>query len=353
MPTEERTSMRVFVTGGCGLLGSHTCEYYASRGSEVVSFDNLTDYELLRTGYDRSLARKHIIDLLRRIGVTIIKGDVGNYEELLSAAKGSDYLIHTAAQPAMTISIENPELDFSTNVTGTLNVLKVARRLDIPVVSCSTIHVYGNKINSTLSENETRYVSDPAEIDELRPVLQGTVTPLHASKRAGELYAQAFIDTYGLPAAVFRLTGMYGPRQFGGEDHGWVANFAIRTILGKPIRVFGSGKQVRDIVYVSDVAEAFDAFRQRMSSGIYNIGGGKRFTVSLLECLDLIEKVTKLKPLISFAPERLGDLRYFACNTSKAREQLGWTARIPPQDGIAKLASWVEANKRLFSNDSN
>jgi CDP-paratose 2-epimerase len=183
--------------------------------------------------------------------------------------------------------------------------------------------------------------------------LQGTVTPLHASKRAGELYVQAFIDTYGLTAAVFRLTGMYGPRQFGGEDHGWVANFAIRTILGKPITVFGTGKQVRDIVYVTDVAEAFDAFQRRKISGTYNIGGGKRYTVSLLECLELIGQVTKLKPMITFAPERLGDLRYFACNTSKAKEKLGWIARTAPQDGIAKLASWVETNKNLFSNATN
>jgi CDP-paratose 2-epimerase len=141
---------------------------------------------------------------------------------------------------------------------------------------------------------------------------------------------------------------MYGPRQFGGEDHGWVANFIIRTILGKPITVFGTGKQVRDIVYVSDVVEAFKAFQGRLIPGIYNIGGGKAFTVSLLECLDLIESVTNRKPMITLGPERLGDLRYFACNISKAKEHLGWVPRVPPRDGIAKVASWVEANRGLF-----
>jgi CDP-paratose 2-epimerase len=342
--------MRVLVTGGCGLLGSHTCEYFANRGDEVVAFDNLTDYELLRTGYDRKSARRHIVDLLGRIGATIVRGDIRDYDELFAAAKGSDYVVHTAAQPAMTISIENPDLDFSTNVIGTLNVLKVARSLNIPVVSCSSIHVYGNNINNTLTETEKRYVSDPAEIDELRPVMQGTVTPLHASKRSGELYTQAFIDSYGLRAAVFRLTGMYGPRQFGGEDHGWVANFTIRTILSRPITVFGTGKQVRDIVYVSDVAEAFNAFYKRGKPGIYNIGGGRKFSVSLLECLDLIRETTKRKPTVTFAPERLGDLRYFACDISKARELLGWTPRIPPVEGIGRLATWVETNKDLFAN---
>ncbi|HEV2119146.1 MAG TPA: NAD-dependent epimerase/dehydratase family protein [Candidatus Bathyarchaeia archaeon] len=342
--------MRVLVTGGCGLLGSHTCEYFANKGDEVVAFDNLTEYELLRTGYDRNSARRHIVDLLNKVGATIIRGDIRNYEELSAAAKGSDYVVHTAAQPAMTISIENPDLDFSTNVVGTLNVLKVAKSLSIPVVSCSSIHVYGNKINNTLKETEKRYVSDPPEIDEQRPVMQGTVTPLHASKRSGELYCQAFIDSYGLRAAVFRLTGMYGPRQFGGEDHGWVANFTIRTILNKPITVFGTGKQVRDIVYVSDVAEAFYAFYKRGKPGIYNIGGGKKFSVSLLECLDLIQKTTKRKPKVTFGPERLGDLRYFACDISKATELLGWTPRISPVEGIEKLAAWVETNKTLFAN---
>jgi CDP-paratose 2-epimerase len=135
---------------------------------------------------------------------------------------------------------------------------------------------------------------------------------------------------------------------FGGEDHGWVANFTIRTILSRPITIFGTGKQVRDIVYVSDVAEAFNAFYKRGKPGIYNIGGGRKFSVSLLECLDLIAETTKRKPTVTFAPERLGDLRYFACDISKARDVLGWTPRVPPVEGIKKLATWVVTNQSLF-----
>jgi len=244
--------MKVLVTGGCGFLGSHVCEYYAKKGDEVIAFDNMTKYELMRTGYATEAARNYNWNLLKGLGVKLIKGDVRDYEHLLEVAKGCDFIIHTAAQPAMTISWEDPELDFSTNVRGTFNVLKVAREYKIPIVSCATIHVYGNKINEELKEGKTRYLREPPEIDEQHPVMEGVLTPLHVSKRAAELYVQTFIDTYKLKAASFRLTGLYGPNQFGGEDHGWVANFAIRAVLGKPINIYGSGKQVRDILYAKD-----------------------------------------------------------------------------------------------------
>jgi CDP-paratose 2-epimerase len=264
------------------------------------------------------------------------------------AADGCGYIVHTAAQPAMTISIESPDIDFSTNVLGTVNVLEAARKFDVPVVYCSTIHVYGSKINETLKESESRYVRDPPTINEQHPILQGTLTPLHASKRSAEIYVQTYIDTYGLEAAVFRLTGLYGPRQFGGEDHGWVANFTIRTILRKPITIFGTGKQVRDILYASDAAEAFDAFYEARKSGIYNIGGGIECAISLIECLQLIEKITGKKPQVQYESTRLGDLWYFVCDISKAKDLLRWAPKVRPQEGVANLAGWVEENKNIF-----
>jgi CDP-paratose 2-epimerase len=340
--------LKVLVTGGCGFLGSYVCEYYANKKAKVVSFDSLTKYELARTGYATEAARSYNWDFLKGLGAGLVKGDIRNLDELLKAADGCDYIIHTAAQPAMTISIESPGLDFSTNVLGTFNVLETARKFDIPVVYCSTIHVYGNKINETLKGEETRYIRDQPTIDEQHSILQGTLTPLHASKRSAEIYVQTYIDTYGLEAAVFRLTGLYGPRQFGGEDHGWVANFTIRTILGKPITIFGTGKQVRDILYASDVAEAFEAFYKARKSGIYNIGGGIECAISLNECLQLIEKITGKKPRVQYEPTRLGDLWYFVCNISKAKESLRWAPKVRPQEGVAKLAGWVEENRNIF-----
>ena len=139
----------------------------------------------------------------------MVKADIRNYEALADHASGVDFIVHTAAQPAVTISIESPDLDLASNVTGTFNVLQSARVHRVPVVSCATIHVYGNRINETLREGATRYLREPAEIDESHPVMEGVLTPLHASKRSAELYVQTFIDTYGVKAASYRLTGLY------------------------------------------------------------------------------------------------------------------------------------------------
>lgn len=340
--------MKVLVTGGCGFLGSHTCEYYAKQGAEVIAFDNLTKYELKRIDYISEEARDYNWNLLKSLGVKMVKGDVRDYDQLLEAAKGCDFIIHTAAQPAMTISWEDPELDFSTNVRGTFNVLKVAKEYKIPVVSCATIHVYGNELNKDLKEEDKRYILNPPEIDENYPIMRGTLTPLHASKRAAELYVQTFVDTYGLEAASFRFTGMYGPNQFGGEDHGWVANFAIRAVLGLPINIYGTGKQVRDILYAKDAVLAFDAFYKTRKSGIYNIGGASKTAISLLDCIDILKEILGKDLNVNFCPDRMGDLRYFICNTEKAKNNLNWQAEVGPKEGITKLVNWIKENEKLF-----
>jgi len=340
--------MQVLVTGGCGFLGSHVCEYFKKNGDDPIAFDNLTKHELMRTGYRVRDARMHNFNFLKKIGTKIIEGDIRKKDELLRAAKGCDFIIHTAAQPAMTISIEQPEFDLMTNVVGTFNVLEVARKYDIPIVSSSTIHVYGNEINKSLREGKTRYIRNPVAISENHPIMSGELTPLHASKRAAELYVQTYVDTYGLKGATYRFTGMYGPRQFGGEDHGWVANFVIRTILGLPITVFGSGKQVRDILYASDAASSFEAFYENQAPGIYNIGGGPERMISLIECLELIKKITGLKQKISFKKVRPGDLWYFVCDITKAKKKLKWKPKVSNEDGVKKLIDWVVRNRKLF-----
>jgi CDP-paratose 2-epimerase len=339
----------VLVTGGCGFLGSHVCEFYRDRGDEVVCFDNMTKYELARTNYKVEEGRSHNWSFLENLGVRMVRNDVRDYAALREAAEGCDFIVHTAAQPAVTISVENPDLDLSTNVVGTFNVLRTARELDVPVASCATIHVYGNEINDTLTEAATRYERSPVEIDETHPVMEGTLTPLHASKRAAELYLQVFIDTYGVKAASYRLTGLYGPRQFGGEDHGWVANFAIRAALGWDLNIYGTGKQVRDILYARDAAAAFHAFYENPRPGVYNVGGGSPFAISLLECVDLIGEITGTTPKVNMGPERHGDLRYFVCDTTKARETLGWRPAVAPREGVSRLISWIRENRHIFA----
>ena len=340
--------MRVLVTGGCGFLGSHICEMYRKKGDEVVCIDNMTKYEFSRSPYNVELARTHNWNFLKGIGVELHKEDIRNKESLFKVAKGCDFIAHTAAQPAMTIALEDPELDFSTNVMGTYNVLECARKYDIPMASCSTIHVYGNRINQHLKEAETRFERTPPTIPETDPVLNGDITPLHASKRSAEIYVECFIDTYGLKAANFRLTGMYGPRQIGSEDHGWVANFAIKTVMQTPIKVYGTDKQVRDILYATDAAEAFDAFYKAQKPGTYNIGGGMKNTISLKEALDLMHNITRKKQDISFGPARKGDLWYFVCDIAKAKSALNWEPKVSNEEGIRRLVEWIEHNTEMF-----
>jgi len=342
--------MKVLVTGGCGFIGSWVCEYYAKKGNKVVSYDNMTKHELMRTGYNVEATRNHNWNYLKELGVKLIIADVRNKEEFFEYTKECDFIVHTAAQPAMTIAIENPELDLTTNVVGTVNVLEAARRFKLPIVSCATIHVYGNRINNELRAGEKRFLRKPTAINEAYPTLTGTITPLHASKASADIYVRTYIDTYKVKAASFRLTGLYGPRQFGGEDHGWVANFCIRAILDLPITIYGTGKQVRDILYAEDLISAFDAFYRNQKPGIYNIGGGKENMISLLESIEIISKILNKKIKVQFGAERMGDLKYFVCDIKKAKKDLSWRPKIRPQEGISRLIEWIEANPYLFKS---
>lgn len=342
---------RVVVTGGTGFLGSHICERFKKRGWNVTAYDNMTKFELGRTGYNTVACRDYNYNFLKDLGVEIVCGDIRD-KDLLWSTIGTDcnFIAHTAAQPAITISTEDPDLDFTTNVVGTLNLLELCRLTGIPMVSCSTIHVYGNThINSALKEGPTRYLHVPSEMPESWPIAVGDLTPLHASKIAADTYIRAYIHTYGIKAATFRLTGLYGPRQFGGEDHGWMANFAIRTITGKPIVIYGTGKQVRDVLFATDAAWAFECWYYNQKPGVYNIGGGRDHTISLLECTYILENLTGIQPTIEFKPDRIGDLRYFCCDITKARERLGWNPIFNPKMGLYALTEWIKENKELFN----
>jgi CDP-paratose 2-epimerase len=338
--------MKVLVTGGAGFLGSHVCQLFLTRGWKVEAFDNMSKFELMRTGYNVEKARDYNSNLLKKLDIQLQIADVRNYDTLLECATHCDYIIHTAAQPAMTIALEDPKFDFDNNALGALNVLEVGRKLDIPVALCSTIHVYGNGDNISLQQllNTKKYY---AESD---PVLTGRITPLHVSKHIDELYGRAYMESYNSKVAVFRLTGFYGPRQLGGEDHGWVANFAIRTVLDLPIKIFGTDKQVRDILYVTDVAQAFFKWYENgQPSGLYNICGGQECVTSLGNCLKILSDITDKKQDISLEPSRLGDLWYFVGDYSKAERAFKWQPNIMPRDGIQSLVEWIEKNKGLFS----
>lgn len=355
---------KVLVTGGCGFLGTHICQLFKERGWDVIAYDNLAKHEFARNPYMKPEARNSNKNFLEDIGVKVVVEDIRNKETLIKWCEGVNYICHTAAQPTMTMSWEDPELDFSTNARGTFNVLEAARKYDIPIAFCNSIHCYGpDKINSELKEQQNschscgtlfnRYVRNPVTINENEPLLQGVVTPLHASKSSAEIYIRCYIDTFKIKAASFRLTGIYGPYQFGGEDHGWVANFAIRNVLDMPLTIFGTGKQLRDILYATDVAEAFWAFYQTQKPGIYNIGGGEKTMISLLECIKMIDEITGKKSDIKFGEDRFGDLRYYVSDISKAKKELGWEPKVLPKEGVKKLIGWIKNNENLFIKGLN
>lgn len=344
--------MKILVTGGAGFLGSHVCELFKEKGWDVIAYDNLTKFEFSRAGF-KSEIRDYNLKFLESIGVPTIVADIRDVKMLRKAAHHCDLIAHCAAQPAMTIAIESPQLDFDVNVQGFINVLETARYWESAVINCSTIHVYGNGLNAQLKEGKTRFERDydlhGGAVTETEEMLTGALSPLHASKRTAELYVQAYIDTYHLPAANFRLTGIYGPRQFGGEDHGWVANFAIKTLLDQSLKVFGTDKQVRDILYVKDAARAFLTWVENgQLPGTYNIGGGEATATSILELLNLLEELTGKRSEVTMLPTRHGDLWWFVSDYSKACESFRWLPNVLPVMGIPQLTRWIERERSLF-----
>jgi len=344
---------KLLVTGGCGFLGSQVCEFFKKRGWSVWAYDNMSKFETSRIQFgNQDLIREYNYDYLRSINVPVMVGDICDVNDLAVAAKDSNYIINCAAQPAMTLSAENPVLDFETNARGTLNLLEEARKQQIPFATCSTIHVYGTGINDTLRETDDFYIRQNGyrrEIVEDDEVLTGQLTPLHASKFTSELYVRTYGDTYGAHAVAFRLTGIYGPHQFGSEDHGWVSLLAIKTMMGLPIQLIGTGRQVRDILYINDAVEAFwKWYNSPQPSGVFNICGGMANFTSVLQCLDMLRDIYGVKQTITSGGSREGDLLYFVGSYAKAHNAFGWFPTTRPEDGLEELVKWLKQNKTLF-----
>ena len=341
------------MTGGAGFVGSHVAEYYAKKGEEVIVFDNLSRAELL--GYEKSNAMYNW-NYLKGYKIELVKGDIRDFEKLKDAAKNADAIIHTAAQTAVTTSLRNPRTDFEINAVGTFNVLEAARLSENNpcVIYCSTNKVYGNNVNKiAVIEKEKRYEFADERykngIPEDFPTDLCEHTPYGCSKFAGDVYVQDYAHTYGLKTGVFRMSCIYGERQFGVEDQGWVAWFAIATLLDKPITIYGDGKQVRDILYVDDLIRAYDLFiRSNLKHGVFNIGGGTENTISLLELLDLLEELTSRRTKISYADWRPSDQKVYISDVKKAKEKLKWRPSISPKEGVSRLVEWVKENKDLF-----
>jgi CDP-paratose 2-epimerase len=329
------------ITGGAGFIATNVADRLLREGWRVRLFDNLS-----RAGVERNV---EWLEGLYGDRVSLITGDVRNAGQVQQAVTGVDRVFHFAAQVAVTTSLVDPLLDFEVNARGTLNVLEAIRALPVApsLLFTSTNKVYGHLDDLHLQAAATRYEPSDAKvarhgISERRPL--DFHSPYGCSKGAAEQYVLDYARTFGLPAAVFRMSCIYGPHQFGTEDQGWVAHFLICALQGQPLTLYGDGLQVRDILFVEDLVDAMVLAHDRidqLSGHAFNIGGGCSRTISLLELIDLIAMTLGRRPRHRFEPWRTADQRYYVSDTTRFQRATGWSPRVSICEGLERLSAWL------------
>lgn len=336
----------VLITGGAGFIGSHLAAHYLERGWHVRVLDNLS-----RVGVVRNLEWLHAMS---GGALDVLVEDVRSKAAVEKAVDGADLICHLAAQVAVTHSVSDPRSDFEINVGGTLNVLEAARRSPKrPVlIYTSTNKVYGALEDIAVVPAGRRWAAEGQELGIAEDRGLDFHSPYGCSKGAADQYVRDYARLYGLRTVVFRMSCIYGTRQFGTEDQGWVVHFIISAALGRPIMIYGDGRQVRDILYVSDLIQAFDlawSCIERTAGRIYNIGGGAVRTISLLELLDWLERRTGRPLAVTYQAARPGDQPYYVSCLDKAARDFGWRPAVSVEEGLDRLVHWVENNCALFT----
>ena len=332
----------ILITGGAGFIGCNLADRLACEGHRILVFDALS-----RAGVERNL------DWLRQRHGARIDSMIADTRDEDMVARGvadAKAVFHMAAQVAVTTSLADPREDFDINVRGTLHVLDAVRlrHAPIPVIFASTNKVYGDLGDLPLTVGDGRY-QPPAVIaargmDESRSL--DFHTPYGCSKGAADQYVLDYGRSYGFPTAVFRMSCIYGRRQMGTEDQGWVAHFLIQALAGKPITLYGDGRQVRDVLDVDDAVSAYVAALDRIdrvAGRAFNLGGGPANAISLLELVDEIRALTGRDVELSLQDWRAGDQRWYVSDATAARQALGLRSPLGWRDGVARLAAWLEA----------
>jgi CDP-paratose 2-epimerase len=342
-PAVLRRRAMVLITGGSGFVGANLADRLAAGGERVLIYDNLSRPNVVANL--EWLQQRHG----HRIETAI--ADVRDAEALRETLRQASAVFHLAAQVAVTTSLENPVADFEVNARGTLNVLEAARRRPDPppLIFASTNKVYGESFEVTrLLQEPSRYrPADgiPSAVEEAWPL--GLCSPYGCSKGAADAYVLDYARVFGLRTLVFRMSCLYGPRQFGTEDQGWVAHFLLRALRGEPITIYGDGRQVRDLLYIDDAVDAYMRARARigaLAGQVFNLGGGARNAVSLLELLGAFAELGIAPPPIRFADWRPGDQRYYVSDTSKFERLAAWRARTGVREGLRRLHRWLVAS---------
>ncbi len=336
----------VLVTGGAGFIGSNLVDRLARAGHDVLVFDALS-----RPGVERNLAWLQARHPAR---LRAVIADLRDEPALTEAVEQAGAVFHLAAQVAVTTSLQNPVADFQINLAATLSLLEALRRRGegVPLVFASTNKVYGNLADiELLNEGQAGYLpADPAlaahGIGEGRAL--DFYTPYGCSKGAADQYVLDYARGFGVPAAVLRMSCIYGPRQLGTEDQGWLAHFLLSVLRRQPITIYGDGQQVRDVLYVEDAVAAYLAAWARIgqvSGTAYNLGGGSANAVTLLAVIGEIERLTGIPAMLRFADWRPGDQRYFVADARRAAAELGLAAPLAWRDGLLRLLGWMREER--------
>lgn len=333
--------MNVVITGGCGFIGANCALKMRETGCDVTVFDSM-----VHSGAQRNLAvLESNADRPRTI--QIVRGDVADRWAVDAVVRDADVVIHLAAQVSVVGSLNDPLVDFRSNVVGTFNVLESARRSgrNPVVLLASTNKVYGGLERFRYQEEETRWSlpERPHGIAEGEPI--ELVTPYGCSKGAGDLYALDYARTFGVRTVVFRQSCIYGIHQHSTEQQGWMAWLMKAAMSNQSITIYGDGKQVRDVLHVDDLLDAYVRAIQaidRVSGMAFNIGGGPGMTISVwCEYGEWLQDALGRRITVGRAAARSGDQRVFVSDTRHLREQLGWQPRVNVDDGFSELLQWL------------
>lgn len=339
------STKRVLITGGAGFVGCNAARFFGMRNWSVTVLDNLSrqgtdkNLEWLREGMSFDFEQ---VDVRDRTAV-----------ERVFQENRYDAVIHLAAQVAVTTSVTDPRTDFAVNAFGTFNMLD-AVRLHCPeavFIFASTNKVYGKIGSASYGLNGSRYgyTNRPHGIGENEAL--DFLSPYGCSKGAADQYVLDFARIYGLRATSFRQSCIYGPRQFGVEDQGWVAWFVIASTLGRDITIFGDGKQVRDVLHVDDLLRAYEAAilaPEKVAGEAFNVGGGPDRLLSLVDLVGLLEERLGQTIPLRWDDWRPGDQRVYISDIRKLKTALDWSPEVGVEKGVAQLMDWVQENRAAF-----
>jgi CDP-paratose 2-epimerase len=337
---------RVLITGGAGFIGTNLAERVIKEGNHAVILDNLS-----RAGTEKNL---EWLSQEYPSKFTFVKEDIRKKDVVEDLVKSVEGVYHLAAQVAMTTSVENPREDFDINVAGTINVLEAIRKKNPQayLVFSSTNKVYGEMSEIKVIKKDKRY--DYKDIDGINENQNLDFHgPYGCSKGAADQYVRDYGRTYNLNTTVFRMSAIYGPHQMGCEDQGWVAYLSASAMLNKPITIYGDGKQVRDVLHIEDLCDVYRKaahYNSKEKNKIFNLGGGRANSMSILELIDILEKHFDRKINYNYSDWRVGDQKVYITDISRVSKALQWTPKVSKEKGVGKLIRWIEDNKKVLES---